>query len=160
MLAVNVTASVAGTLDGRGSDVQECARRWWVISEATLKGYGDQLLAVADNRVVGVYAIRGWSRDPNAANKVVLDLDPAGEWQWLVGQDSPVTWARGQANPVRKVEAGILSSLNDQRPVHLDAGQGWSLDVDEDGRTATVRGPSSAVIVTSVGNGAVRLAIQ
>lgn len=40
---------------------------------------------------------------------------------------------------------------------HVDAGQGWSQDVDADGRTATVHGPWPALTVTAVQDRRVRL---
>jgi hypothetical protein len=66
-------------------------------------------------------------RDPAEGNKVVFDLADAPEWQWLIGQDSPVRWRKAQANPVRKVGAAITQELRSRRPHHADAGQGWSL---------------------------------
>src|SRR4051812_38781911 len=129
MLALNITTSLRGDLDERSRDVQSCAEKWWVVSDSTLNGYADQILAVADNTVAGVFDVRGWRRDPEAGDKVVFDLAPAADWQGLVGQDSPITWQRGQANPVRKVGTLQTSELRATRPHHLDVGHGWSLDV-------------------------------
>ena len=158
MLALNITTSLNGKLDDRPRDVQSCAQRWWAVADGTLGGYADQVLAVANNVIVGVFDVRGWQRDPDADNKVVFDLAPAVEWQWLVGQDSPVTWHRGQANPVRKLGTLMTGELRRRRPHHIGAGHGWSLDVDPDGRGATVRGPGH-IVVTAVDNSDVRLAV-
>lgn len=160
MLAVNITASMNGKLDGRdGSDIRACAEKWWAISDTTLDGYADELMAVAGNEVAGVFTIKDWQRDPAAGDKVVFDLLPAPEWQWLVGQPSLVTWTRAQANPVRKVGRLIAESLNNGRPHHIDAGHGWSLDVEADGRSATVRAPSLAVAITSISSGTATIAL-
>jgi len=160
MLAVNITASMQGKLDGRdGSDIQACAEKWWAVSDATLDGYADELMAVAGNTVAGMFTVKDWRHDPAAGGKVVFDLAPAPEWQWLVGQPSPVTWTRAQANPVRKVGRVIADSLNSGRPHHIDAGHGWSLDVEPDGRSATVRAPGAAVAITSVGNGTAKVTL-
>lgn len=160
MLAVNITASMKGKLDGRdGSDIRACAEKWWAISDTTLDGYADQLVAVAGNEVAGMFTIKNWRRDPAADDKVVFDLAPAPEWQWLVGQPSPVTWTRAQANPVRKIGRLIAESLHSGRPHHIDAGHGWSLDVEADGRSATVRAPGPAIAITSIGTGTARIAL-
>ncbi len=160
MLAVNITASMNGRLDGRdGSDIQACAEKWWAVSDTTLDGYADELMAVAGNTVAGMFTVRDWRRDPAAGGKVVFDLAPAPDWQWLVGQPSPVTWTRAQANPVRKVGRVIADSLNRGRPHYIDAGHGWSLDVDSDGRSATVRAPGTAVAITSIGTGTAKITL-
>src|SRR5207248_2521744 len=38
-------------------------------------------------------------RDPTAGDQVVLDLTPAADWDWLVGQGSPFSWHRGLETP-------------------------------------------------------------
>jgi hypothetical protein len=160
MLAVNITASMRGKLDARdGSDIRACAEKWWAISNTTLDGYADELMAVAGNEVAGMFTIKDWRRDPTAGDKVIFDLASAPEWQWLVGQPSPVTWTKAQANPVRKVPRVITESLNNGRPHHIDAGHGWSLDVEADGRSATVRAPGPAVAITSISNGTATIAL-
>ncbi len=123
----------------------------------------DLALPVADNVIAGVFEVRGWRRDPQVVGKVpggkvVFDLAEAPDWQWLIGQDSPVTWRKSEANPVRKVGTAIVSELRSRRPHHSDAGNGWSLDVDPDGTAATVRGPG-CLAVTGVQDGCARLAL-
>jgi hypothetical protein len=152
MIALNITTSLRGDLDDRAQDVQACAEKWWVISDATLNGYADQVLAVADNVIVGVFDVLGWDRDQASSNKVVFDLKSSSEWQWVIGQDSPVTWTKGQANPVRKLGTVHVTALRTNQPIHQDAGQGWSLDVAPDGTSATVRGPGQ-LVVTSLNGG-------
>ncbi|MET7394279.1 hypothetical protein ABZS66_12375 [Dactylosporangium sp. NPDC005572] len=157
MLALNITTSLRGRLDDRARDVPSCTEKWWAIADSTLNGYADQILAVANGIIVGVFDVRGWRRDPNANSKVVFGLAPAGEWQWLVGQPSPVTWHKAQANPVRKLGTLMVGELRARRPHHSDAGHGWSLDVDADGQAATVRGPGR-IMVTAIEHGTARLA--
>src|SRR5271169_1000705 len=83
MLAVNITASMKGKLDARdGSDIRACAEKWWAISNTTLDGYANELMAVAGNEVAGMFTIKDWQRDPAAGDKIVFDLVPAPEWQW------------------------------------------------------------------------------
>ena len=96
--------------------------------------------------------------------EVVFDLAPAPEWQWLAEQpsavtSSAVTWTRAQANQVRKIGRLITESLHSGRPHHIDAGHGWSLDVEADGRSATVRAPGPAIAITSIGTGTARIAL-
>ena len=161
MLALNITKSLRGELDGRPRDVRSCAERWWQISDSTLDGYADLILAVANNVIAGVFEVRGWRRDPDADDKVVFDLADAPGWQWLTGQDSPrpVTWRKSQANPVRRVPGVIADELRARRPHHVDAGHGWSLDVDPNGNAAVVRGPGR-IVVTALGDGAARLCLM
>lgn len=157
MLAVNITSSLASD-PNRSGDVRACAEKWWAVADATLDSFGDELLAVANNTIVGVFGINGWKRDASAHQKVTFKLVTAPHWDWLVGQDSPVTWSRGQANPVRKVGTVLVSALRERQPHRIDGGHGWVLEVDPDGTGATVRGPGPEITVTALGDGAVRLA--
>lgn len=59
MLALNITAGLKEELDDRPRDIQSCAQRWWAIADGTLSGYGDQVLAVANNVIIGVFDVRG-----------------------------------------------------------------------------------------------------
>ena len=158
MLAVNITTSLNSDED-RAGDVRLCAEKWWAVADATLKTYADELLAVANNIVVGVFGITGWGRDANHHQKVCFQLVAAPHWDWLIGQESPVTWQRGQANPVRKVGGVTVSALRDRQPYRIDGSHGWALDVDPDGTTVTVRGPGPNLAVTSLRDGTVRLAV-
>jgi hypothetical protein len=160
MLALNITNSLRGEPGGRPRDMRSCAERWWEIPDSALDGYADLLLAVAGNVIAGVFEVRGWRRDTGAGNKVVFDLADAPAWQWLVGQESPrpITWRKSQVNPVRKVGGVITDELRARRPHHIDAGHGWSLDVDPNGNAAVVRGPG-CMVVTALGDGAARLCL-
>lgn len=156
MLAVNITTSLHNQDEDRAGDVRACAERWWTVSKATLTT-ADELLAVADNKVVGVFRITDWNRDPDHNDKVVFQLAEAPHWQWLVGQESPVTWARGQANPVRKIAGVTVNELRSRQPYRIDGSHGWALDVAPDGLTVTVRGPGPDITVTSLRDGTARL---
>jgi hypothetical protein len=157
MLAVNITVSFNGD-DERAGDVRACAAgRWANIADSTLEAFGDELLAVANGYVAAVFTVRGWTRDDD--HRVVFDLGPAPDWDWLAGQESPVQWSRGQANPVRKVGSTTVSALRARRPQRVESGHGWSLDVEPTGRAATVRGPGPAMVVTAVHAGVARLAV-
>jgi hypothetical protein len=156
MLAVNISASMSGRLDDRPPTVESCTEGWWVISDTTLRDYADQIVAVANNVIVGVFDVQQYRRAANG--KVVFQLAHAPDWQWLIGQPSPITWTRGQANPVRKVGTAIIAALRAGQPRHIEAGHGWTLEVAPDGRTATVRGPG-ALAVTAVHAGVVTTAV-
>ncbi|MDT7784377.1 MAG: hypothetical protein QOF58_2796 [Pseudonocardiales bacterium] len=158
MLAVNITTSLHNQDEDRAGDVRACAEKWWTVSKATLT-YADELLAVANNTVAGVFTITDWSRDPDHNDKVVFQLTEAPHWQWLVGQESPVTWERGQANPVRKVGGIITNELRSRQPYRIDGSHGWALDVDPDGTTVTVHGPGPGITLTSLRDGTARLAV-
>lgn len=133
---------------------REAASKWWRISERLLKLEGDLLLAVANNIMVGVFDIVAWSRDDENDGKVVFDLLPSSRWGHLVGQPSPVTWGRHQANPVRKVNASTVLELASRRTAaSSDDTSGWSLEVSEDGRQATVRAPATNIVLESLSGG-------
>jgi hypothetical protein len=144
MLAVNITASMSGRLDDRPRDVAACTEGWWVVSDTTLRDYADRILAVSDGVIAGVFDVLAWERAENG--KVAFRLARAASWQWLVGQDSPITWGKGQANPVRKVGTAIIAELKAGRPAHSDAGHGWTLEVSPDGQSATMRGPGTLAV--------------
>ncbi len=158
MLALNITVSPRSEPDSEPRDVRSRAERWWVIAESTLKRYADVVLAVDGNTVAAVYEVRGWRRDQEAGHKVVLDLAEAPEWQWAIGQDSPVTWHRSQTNPVRKVGGVLVDELRSRRPGYSQAGHGWSLEVDPGGNAATVRGPGR-IAMTTLDDGSARLTV-
>ena len=110
---------MGGRLDDRPRTVESCTEGWWVISDTTLRDYADQILAVADNVIVGVFDVQQYRRADNG--KVVFQLAHAPAWQWLIGQPSPITWSRGQANPVRKVGTAIIAALRAGQPQHIEA---------------------------------------
>lgn len=159
MLAVNITTSLA-TDEERAGDVRACAEKWWAVADSTLETFADELLVVASNIVVGVFGINGWSRDASQHQKVCFKLVAAPHWDWLIGQESPVTWRRGQANPVRKVGGVIVGVLRDRQPYRIDGSHGWALDVAPDGSSVTVRGPGPVIVVTGLHNGTAQLSVQ
>ncbi len=135
MIIVNVNRSGARAVTDE--QVREAAVGAWVLSEASEQLFGDYLLAVRKNIVIGAWAIEGSSRDHEG--KVTFEVSAAPELNDMVGQASPVEWKQGQANPVKLVETKTLRQeaseveLTPQgnRRVQLD---GWSLIVYADGR--------------------------
>ncbi|WHU49339.1 hypothetical protein QNM97_10375 [Gordonia sp. L191] len=105
MIEFNVTPARA---DGHhpNEDLRTRTSRWWTCADDKLRQYGDYAFAVESNLVSGVFAIPGWTRDPNAGHKVVLDLAdlPAGDplLQWI-GQPPPIPWTPGQRQPFKYV---------------------------------------------------------
>lgn len=157
MLALNISATFSGQ-HGQRADVRACAERWWTISDSTLATFGESVLAVAGDRVAGVFRVVSHHRDPAVGNKVAFDLVDDPSWAWLVGQPNPVPWRKGQANPVRKVPGVILDQLIHQRPQQRTDTGGWTLEVDPGGEGATVRA-SGRIVVTAVQADSVRLEI-
>jgi len=45
------------------------------------------------------------------------------------------------------------------RPHHIDAGHGWSLDVEADGAVSNRPRPGPAIAITSIGTGTARIAL-
>jgi hypothetical protein len=158
VLALNITPCLRDAVGDQTDEVRSCAERWWAIADGTLADYADEVLAVANNIIVAVFKVRGWRRDPDVNNSVIFDLVEAPAWQWLIGQNSPITWHGGRTNPVRKLGGIHVDVLRERRPHRIDAGHGWSLDVDPDGNTATVRGPGT-IVVTAIHDNTTRLAI-
>jgi hypothetical protein len=158
MLALNITVSPRSEPDDRPRDVYSRTERWWAIAEGTLRQYADVIIAVAGNIIAAIYEVRGWRRDPEVGNKVVFDLAEAPEWEWAVGQASPVTWHRHQSKPVRKVAGLLVDELRSRRSGGHQAGHGWSMEVEPGGGAAIVRGPSR-IAVTGLDGDSIRLAI-
>lgn len=121
-----------------------------MIADGILRDYADQVLAVAGNVIVGVFDVLRWDRD-QASAEVAFTLRPAAEWQFVIGMASPVTWHKGQANPVRKLGGVHVDLLRSRRPHTIDAGGGWFLDVAPDGMTACVRGPGPLAVTAMNG---------
>lgn len=134
MIIVNVNRS--GARATSDEQVREAALGVWVLSEASEQLFGDYLVAVRRNIVVGAWAITGSSREEG---KVTFEVSAAPELNDMVGQTSPVEWKQGQANPVKLVETKTLRQeaskveLTPQgnRRVQLD---GWTLVVYPDSR--------------------------
>lgn len=92
-------------------------------------------------------------------SEVVFDLVEAREWRFLGGEPSPevATWTKGQANPVREIDAATANELTARRPEQSDAGHGWSLEVAPDGHSATVRASRGPLTLTAMQETAARL---
>lgn len=136
MILVNVrrTGGVAATSDQLRS---AAAGDWANISDASLERFADYLAAVRQNVVVGVWAIDGHARiDDGRVRFELVDCPP---FQHMIGEPSPTTWKRGQANPVKLIDTATMApeaaevelTPHGNRRVTLD---GWSLVVYEDGR--------------------------
>ena len=104
MIIVNVNKTSPGHV------VRESAASSWLIAEWRLTRFGDYLVAVERNVVVGVFKIDGWSRDGGPKGPVTFELAemsaaPAG---LLVGDPSPDPWLAGQRWPVKYLSTEAL----------------------------------------------------
>lgn len=96
MIIVNVNKTSPGHV------VRESAAAEWLIAEWRLKKYGDRLVAVERNVVVGVFVIDGWSRVAGPKSGVVFELrEDDGALGIEVGDPSPDPWLAGQRWPVK-----------------------------------------------------------
>jgi len=135
VIIVNVNKSGARAVTDE--QVREAAVGAWVLSDSSEQMFGDYLVAVRKNIVIGAWTIEGSSRDDEG--KVVFEVGVAPDLGDMIGQPSPVEWRQGQANPVKLVDTKTLRQeaseveLTPQgnRRVSLD---GWSLVVYPDGR--------------------------
>ena len=103
---VNIRRSGASAADA--NEIMEAASGNWVVSESALDEYGDVVLAVLHNRVVGAYDLLSWEAS-DEPNRIRFELRPSEDFAGLVGQDSPRRWKKGQANPVAFVELAAPS---------------------------------------------------
>jgi hypothetical protein len=70
-VALDHLGQLKGEFEDRdGSDIRACTEKWWVVSDATLDGYADELMAVADNDVADVF-----TRDIPPAKPIVPPAD-------------------------------------------------------------------------------------
>lgn len=143
VIIVNVNKSAARAVTDK--DIREAAEGAWLLSEASERRYGDYLVAVRKNVVIGVWKIEGsqWDED----GRVTFDVGPAPDLADMVGQPSPVEWKQGAANPVKLVDTRTLRQESSDvevtpqgnRRVQLD---GWTLVVYPEGR-ARVQAPET-----------------
>lgn len=141
MIIVNVNKSAAKAVTEE--EIRWAAEGAWLLSEASERLYGDYLVAVRKNVVIGAWKIDGseWDADGRASFNVL----PAPELADMVGQPSPVEWKQGAANPVKLVDTRTLRQESSDvemtpqgnRRVQLD---GWTLVVYPEGR-ARVQAP-------------------
>lgn len=132
MIIVNVNKTSPGYVP------RESAASEWLIAEWRLKRYGDYLVAVKHNVVVGVYKIDGWTRVAGPKSGVVFelaetDLAPGGV---AVGDPSPDPWLAGQRWPVKYLatEAWVARTAERQAVSLADVlVPGLSVTLDGDG---------------------------
>lgn len=136
MILVNIRKS--GKTATSAEQLQAAAASAWSnLKDESLDEYGDFLVAVLMNKVVGVWAIDGRRRD--GEDKIWFDLSEAVDAPLAVGDSSPAPWRQGQANPVKYVDTSTLRpeaaevdvTRDGNRRVALD---GWTLTVYTDGR--------------------------
>ncbi|WP_458682463.1 hypothetical protein [Prescottella equi] len=92
----------------------EAASGNWVVSESALDEYGDVVLAILHNRVVGAFDLLSWKEAENG--RYQFELRASEDYAALVGQDSPRQWKRGQANPVAFVDLDVPAANADIAP--------------------------------------------
>jgi hypothetical protein len=96
VIVVNIRRS--GDAASTVEQVRDAAAGDWVVSSDTLDIYGDVLLAVRSGRVRGAFDVMGWSAADGG--RIRFDLRESDQYSWLVGEESPVKWKKGQSNPV------------------------------------------------------------
>lgn len=139
MILVNVSRSAVAAVTE--PQLMEAASAYWKVSEETIRGYGDHLAAVRDNRIVGVWRILGHSRSDEAGGKVAFELAAAPERADLIGQQVPTPWVRGAANPVKLWD--YQPDINPNHEAQFAVVNGWQIEALPDGRLQ-VRSPLNA----------------
>ncbi|KMS91496.1 hypothetical protein ACZ91_09400 [Streptomyces regensis] len=158
VLAVDVTSFLPDPDSRSDQALRACLDQSWTISRAALDRNGDELMAIADGRIAGVWTITTTHRDPES-NTVTFELGEAPQWDWAIGRTAPRSRSLGQASWLRSVPQIYLTDLWDQQPAVSEAKQGWTLDVAADGRSAIVRGPSPHLQIVSLADGTATLAL-
>ncbi|GEM_PF-6589289 len=105
-ILVNIRRSGASAADA--NEIMEAASGNWVVSENALDEYGDVVLAILHNRVVGAFDLLSWKEAENG--RYHFELRPSEDYAALVGRDSPRQWKQGQANPVAFVDSDDLDT--------------------------------------------------
>ncbi|MEU2201675.1 hypothetical protein [Isoptericola sp. NPDC019482] len=151
MILVNINRSGAKAVTPE--QIKDVARGAWVLSESSEKEYADVLVAVRKNTVVGAWDIAKTKREDDGRATFVLKKK-SSEFEDLIGQESPVVWTQGQANPVKLVETTTMQQKSSaveltregNRRVQLD---GWTLIVYPDDRARISPPGDSRIIVES-----------
>lgn len=151
MIVVNINRSGAKAVTPE--QIAEVSRGYWVLSEGSIKEYGDVLVAVRKNVVVGAWNIMGHGRAGNGVDegKAVFTLGPSPDFEYLIGQESPAVWTPGQANPVKLIETATMQQKASKVEL-TKAGnprvqlEGWSMVVYPDGR-ARISPPGGVKVV-------------
>lgn len=158
MLTLDITSRLPDPHARSAEAVRACLDQSWTIPRATLRRSGDELMAVADGRIAGVWTITATHRDP-ATDTVTFDLAEAPHWAWATGRSSPRSRSLGRATQLRSVSPVHVTALWNEQPSASESKQGWELEVSADGRSATVRGPSPHLILASLADGTATLAL-
>ena len=107
MILVNVRRSARDAVTPE--QLRDAARGDWAnLTDESIDEYGDLLLAVKHNKVVGAWSIASAERLDDDRIRFELRDDP--ELEVWVGADSPVQWKRGQANPVALIDTDDADS--------------------------------------------------
>lgn len=106
---VNIRRSGASAVDA--AEIMAAASGNWVVSVGALDEYGDVVLAVMHNRVVGAFDLLSWEDVEDG--RVRFELRESEDYAALVGQDSPRLWKRGQANPIAFVDLDVPVTSSD-----------------------------------------------
>ncbi|NBH11341.1 hypothetical protein [Amycolatopsis sp. SID8362] len=154
MLALDIRST------GTPTEIRAATEKWWKITDAELARYADTVLAVVDNVIVGVFEVRGYHRDAAADGRVVFDLGPEPEWEWVIGRPSPSIWANHHRDPVKRLGEATVEALRKRHPDYRQSAHGWVFDVAPDGKSATVRGPGAHLVVAGLADGVARLAVR
>lgn len=154
MILVNISRS--GIAAVTPQQIRDAAVRAWKVKEESLNRFGDLLVAVRSNVVVGVWKIDGWIREESG--RYAFQVSDTQD-QSMIGGPSPVPWITGQANPVKYVDtttatdqADVETTADGHRSVKLE---GWTLVVLGGGR-AQLHGPTEPagqLIVENAGGG-------
>jgi hypothetical protein len=145
VLVANVKASWPQVLRGERTAEDSVLGDWASLSDQRLRQYADAILGVADNQVVAAFDVTDWERTED--DRVRFHGVPSARWAHLIGTPSPVTWARGQARPIRYLDTGELEG---QQPAEVSAAHrdrvtvgGWTLQLDAEGN-GVVQVPAGA----------------
>ncbi|WGL52129.1 hypothetical protein P5P86_19525 [Nocardioides sp. BP30] len=106
MILVNVRKSGSDAITSE--QLRDAAAGDWVIAESNADAYGDVLLGVRRNVVVGAYDILGW--EAVESGRIRFEVVDSEEFSGLVGAASPLKWKRGQANPVLYLDTSEVAA--------------------------------------------------
>lgn len=150
MILVNINRSGAKAVTAK--QIEGAAQGAWVLSESSEQEYADFLVAVRKNVVVGVWKIAHVEREDDG--RATFELKPTTKFKDLLGQEPPVIWTQGQANPVKLVETATMQQKSSNIEYTREGNprvqlNGWSMIVYSDGRARISPPGNSRVVVES-----------